>query len=222
MSHLKDLTGQWFNRWHVIERAENDKRGQAQWHCRCICGNESVVAGKDLRQGKSKSCGCYHIDTISITSRKHGKSQTRLYRIWNVMRRRCSDHLTSHFYLYGGRGITVCDEWDKSFESFYLWAINNGYSDGLSIDRIDVNGNYDPSNCRWATAKQQARNKRNNRLVEYNGEKKTLIEWSEILGFNYLMVKGRLQKGNWTVKEAFTTPKLKSKFARQKAKEAVG
>ena len=138
------------------------------------------------------------------------------------MRRRCSDHLTSHFYLYGGRGITVCDEWDKSFESFYLWAINNGYSDGLSIDRIDVNGNYDPSNCRWATAKQQARNKRNNRLVEYNGEKKTLIEWSEILGFNYLMVKGRLQKGNWTVKEAFTTPKLKSKFARQKAKEAVG
>ena len=221
MSHLKDLTGQKFARWTVIGRAQNDKRGQAQWHCVCECGNTSIVGGKDLRLGKSRSCGCLQKDTASITSRKHGKSNSRLFHIWTAMRSRCYNHSVQHYCLYGGRGITVCDEWKNSFESFYEWAINNGYADNLSIDRIDVNGNYEPSNCRWADDRTQARNKRNPHLIEFRGEKKMLIEWTEILGLNYYMIRSRLQKGNWTVEEAFTTPKMESRFHRLRYKREV-
>ena len=210
MSHMKDLTGQKFARWTVIGRAQNDKRGQAQWHCVCECGNTSIVGGKDLRLGKSRSCGCLQKDTASVIKRKHGKSNSRLFHIWCAMRSRCYNHSVPHFYLYGGRGITVCDEWRNSFESFYEWAINNGYADNLSIDRIDVNGNYEPSNCRWADDKTQARNRRNPRLFEFRGEKKMLIEWAEELGLNYYRVRNRLYKEKWTVEEAFTTPKMKS------------
>ena len=221
MSHLKDLTGQKFNRWTVIERAENDKRGQAQWKCVCDCGNVSIVGGKDLRLNKSKSCGCLQKETASQVAKTHGKSKTRLYRIWNVMRQRCKNPKVPEYKRYGGRGISVCCQWENSFLDFYDWAIHHGYSDSLSIDRINVNGNYEPSNCRWATAIEQARNKRNMRLIEYNGEKKTLIEWTETLKLNYLRVKSRLQKGNWSIEEAFTTPKMKSKSQHVHYKKAL-
>lgn len=223
MSHLKDLTGQKFNRWTVISRAQNDKRGQAQWNCVCECGNTSIVGGKDLRLGKSRSCGCLQKDTMSVLSRKHGHSNERLYRIWNVMRQRCKNKNVPEYKRYGQRGISVCAEWDNSFESFYLWAINNGYANDLSIDRIDVNGNYEPSNCRWATAIQQARNKRKHRLFEFRGEKKMLIEWTEELGLNYYRVRNRIYKDKWTVEEAFTTPKMKSRahHLRYKAQKEV-
>ena len=221
MSHLKDLTGQKFNRWTVVSRAQNDKRGQAQWHCVCECGNTSIVGGKDLRLGKSRSCGCLQKDTMSVLSKKHGHSHERLYRIWSVMRQRCKNKDVPEYKRYGQRGISVCAEWDNSFESFYIWAINNGYDNSLSIDRIDVNGNYEPSNCRWADNRTQARNKRNPHLIEFRGEKKMLIEWTETLGLNYRRIKSRLQKGNWTVEEAFTTPKMKSKNDRIRYKMGV-
>ena len=137
------------------------------------------------------------------------------------MRQRCKNKNVPEYKRYGERGIAVCDEWENSFESFYVWAINNGYADNLSIDRIDVNGNYEPSNCRWATPSEQARNKRDNHLLEYKGEKKMLIEWSEILGFNYRMVKSRLQSGKWTIEEAFTTPKMQSRFHHLQYKKEV-
>jgi len=221
MSHLKDLTGQKFNRWTVIERAENDKRGQAQWKCICDCGTVSIVGGKDLRLNKSKSCGCLQKETMAQIARKHGKCKTRLYRIWNVMRQRCKNPNVPEYKRYGARGVTVCCEWDNSFLAFCEWAINNGYKDNLSIDRINVNGNYEPSNCRWATPTEQARNKRDIKLLEYNGEKKMLIEWAETLNFNYLRVKNRIQSGKWTIEEAFTTPKMKSKFHRMHYKKAL-
>lgn len=225
MSHLKDLTGQKFNRWTVISRAQNDKRGQAQWHCVCECGNTSIVGGKDLRLGKSRSCGCLQKETAAIIKKTHGKSNSRLFHIWNAMRNRCGNSASPNYYLYGGRGIKVCDEWKSSFVPFYEWAITHGYADNLSIDRIDVNGNYEPSNCRWATVIQQARNKRNTRLVEYHGEKKMLIEWAEILGLNYRRIVSRIYNSHWTVEEAFTTPKMKSRahhLRYKKQKEVAG
>jgi hypothetical protein len=136
------------------------------------------------------------------------------------MRQRCKNKNVSEYKRYGQRGISVCAEWDNSFESFYLWAINNGYDDSLSIDRIDVNGNYEPSNCRWADDKTQARNKRNPHLIEFRGQKKMLVEWAETLGLNYRMVKGRLQSGTWSVEEAFTAPKMK--IGQRRIRRAVG
>jgi hypothetical protein len=210
MCRLKNLIGMKFNRWTVIERAENTKLGQAQWKCICECGNTSIVAGRDLRQNKSRSCGCLQRETATIVKRTHGKSNTRLHRIWSAMRARCYN-LNSHEYdRYGGRGIEVCEEWRSNFESFYEWAIKNGYADSLSIDRINNDGNYEPSNCRWATNKVQASNRRTIRLIEYKGEKKILMDWAETLKINYHTLASRLHSGKWTIEEAFSTPKLSS------------
>jgi hypothetical protein len=199
-----------FNRWTVIKRAENDKRGQAQWTCVCECGNTSIVAGKDLRQNKSRSCGCLQREIVTIVKRTHGKSSTRLHRIWSAMRARCHNKNSHEYFRYGGRGISVCEEWRNSFEAFYDWSMRNGYADNLSIDRINNDGNYEPSNCRWATNRVQASNKRTTRLIEYKGEKKMLMDWAETLKLNYHTLASRLYSGRWTIEEAFSTPKLSS------------
>lgn len=189
----------------VIREAPNPyKRKHTSWECICECGNKIIAEGTLLRRGYYSSCGCKKAERISKTMFKHGKTNTRIYKIWHCMRQRCNNPNYYEAHLYYERGIKICPEWDN-FENFYKWAMENGYKENLSIDRIDVNGNYEPSNCRWATDIEQANNRRNNHYLVYNGEKHTLSEWARIINMNLGTLKSRLKLG-WSVEEAFTKP----------------
>lgn len=161
MGKFKDITGQRFGKLKVIEKVDKDKYGHTRWLCECDCGNKKIISGKSLRNGHTQSCGCYHKKQISKLNLKHGKSNLRIHKIWSNIKQRCFNENNLRYQYYGARGITICNEWKDDFMSFYNWAMMNGYKDNLSIDRIDVNGNYEPSNCRWATQSEQNANTRN-------------------------------------------------------------
>lgn len=207
MNRIHDLTGEKFERLTVIERAEN-KNGRVAWLCNCECGKSVVVIAKDLKNGHTKSCGCLQreIATQRMAMRKtHGKTNTRLYHIWHGIKERCCSVNYVHYKNYGGRGITVCDEWLHDFQAFYDWALANGYADNLTIDRIDNNKGYSPDNCRWVTMKEQQNNRRNNRLITYNGKTQTISQWSEEKNINKRTLIDRLNHG-WSTERALNTP----------------
>lgn len=195
MTKIIDLTGKRFGRLVVVSRAENDKRGQSRWRCLCDCGTEKTVTGSHLKNGNTKSCGCLHKEIAANTKLSHGGKHTPLYVTWCNMKQRCNNKNASYYYCYGGRGIKVCDEWENSFETFRDWALANGYEDGLTIDRLNNDGNYEPSNCKWSTQKEQSRHRRNNINLTIGGITKTLVEWSEIFHLPYGTLYERYCKG---------------------------
>lgn len=197
--NYKDLIGQRFGSLTVVEYVGGkDRKSYNSWLCKCDCGETMVVTASRLKYGTIKSCGCVTKHKKSM----HGESRTRLYSIWAGMRYRCSNEHSHIYQYYGGRGISVCTEWENDYKTFSDWAKANGYADNLSIERIDVNGDYCPENCRWASPKEQSNNMRANRVIEWNGEAHTLMEWSRILNISYPTLSSRLAK--WDVERAFT------------------
>ena len=196
MPRLIDLTGKRFGRWAVIERAKNKAR--VQWLCRCDCGTIKTVQGQNLINGTSISCGCYREELprsakqIAAVTR-HSMTDTPTWNSWQGMLKRCYGKYSINYDKYGGRGITVCSRWKESFESFLS---DMGVRPvGTSIDRIDVNGNYEPENCRWATTSMQNRNTTKNRVIAYKGKDYCLVELAEFLGISTQTVSARLNKG---------------------------
>lgn len=201
MSKLKDLTGQKFALLTVTGKAKS-KNGKAYWNCVCECGSSTVVSGTNLRTGAVKSCGCLK----RKPKETHHLSSTRLYRIWNAIIQRCNNKNNWAYKYYGAKGIIVCDEWKNDFMNFYEWAVANGYSSELTIDRMDNSKDYTPDNCKWSTRKDQSNNRSFCRFIEYNGETKTLMEWCEELNLNYKLVHSRIFRLGWTFEKAINEP----------------
>ena len=168
MSKLIDMSGKRFGSLEVIARVPNDKHGCAMWYCQCDCGGYKAVAGVSLRRGDTKSCGCILAANNSLQKRKHGESHSSLYRIWKGMNQRCYNSNHKWFARYGGRGIAVCDEWRNDYTAFRNWALSNGYTDNLTIERVDNDKGYSPENCSWENMTTQSRNRRTTKLADYS------------------------------------------------------
>lgn len=168
MGKRLNLIGQTFGKLYVTEKSQfRGKKGDVMWLCQCKCGNKTYVSSANLRSGDISSCGCMrhkftteNASGMNNPSAKHNLRNHKLYPIWKMMKQRCYNSKCSNFQYYGSRGITVCPEWLNDFQAFYDWAMSQGYQDGLTIDRIDVDGNYEPGNCRWITMAEQNKNKR--------------------------------------------------------------
>lgn len=193
--NFKDLIGQKFGRLTVIKRVENSKNGSTRWLCRCECGNEKIVLSSHLKSHKIQSCGCLFKEKLIQRNLIHGKTNTKIFKVWQGIKNRCFNKNSDKYIYYGGRGISICQEWQE-FLPFYNWAINNGYKDNLTIDHINVNGDYEPSNCRWVTVKEQANNKQNTVYITYNGETHTIPEWSRITKINKRTLYTRYYRDN--------------------------
>lgn len=209
----EDLTGKRFGNLIVLKRNRNIKSKHIHWECKCDCGNTTTVSATHLRSGHTKSCGCYR-SNFEPEVKKHGMSDTRLYKIWQGMKGRCYRNSEPTYKWYGGRGIIVCDEWLHDFQAFYDWAMANGYRDDLTIERKDVDGNYCPENCCWIPLNKQAQNTRATKFLTYNGERKSLSEWSEITGISKGTLHSRIERG-WSDKECIETP-VKTKYRNKK------
>ena len=201
---FNDLTGNRYGKLTVIKRVYKEGDNNTYWLCKCDCGNKTVVNAPHLKDGHTTSCGCVHKEALKKSITTHGLSKHPLYKIYKAMKERTNKEYSKSYKNYGGRGIKVCDEWLNDFGKFYDWAMSNGYKDGLTIDRIDVNGNYEPSNCRWATMKEQGNNKRNNRNITYHGQTYTMKQWAEKLGIKYSTLSMRINKYDWGIERALT------------------
>ena len=194
-----DLTGKKFGKLEVIGVHDTGSR-KIYYVCQCDCGNVKVVRADSLISGATKSCGCIknEQDKTNLTANhSHKMSGTRIYETWQDMKRRCYNKQNARYDRYGGRGITVCKEWLNDVQSFYDWAINNGYSDDLTIDRIDNDWNYEPSNCRWTTVKEQCNNRSSNINITIGNTTKSLMSWCEIFNVDYKKVHARYQRNGY-------------------------
>jgi hypothetical protein len=193
---LIDMGGKNFGEWFVVQKAGNTHGGAALWLCRCSCGTESIVVGSDLRNGKSVSCGCKGARaTIGFRSTTHGMTGTKIHICWKNMLKRCRDMRNKN---YGGKGITVCDEWLK-FENFYMWAHGSGYRQDLTIERKKNSLGYNPDNCTWADRKTQARNRS---IVKIREDGVSWAEISESNGVPVAIMNNRVASGGWALEKA--------------------
>ena len=207
-----DISNKKFGKLLAVKRCTN-MSGKTAWECKCDCGNITFVTTSNLTCNRIRSCGCLKIKQLLERSTTHNQRHTVLYSVWRGLRQRCNNPKHASYHNYGGRGITVCEEWDKSFQAFYDWSYANGYSTEnqkdeklkLTIDRIDNNGNYEPSNCRWVDRKTQTRNMRTTRFITFNGQNKSVSEWCEIYGIKLQTFNTRIRNG-WTIEEALTKP----------------
>lgn len=209
MGKVKDLAGQRFGRLVVLYDTGERKSRNVVWRCKCDCGNEVDVAGYSLTSGNTTSCGCYNRERSVEANTVHGMNRQGerhpVYAAWSRMLQRCENPNNKRYKDYGGRGIRVCEEWHDA-KVFIEWALSHGWREGLSIDRIDNNGNYEPGNCRWATLREQARNKRSNRLITFNGKTQSLAAWAEEMGINSSALRYRIYQLHWSVERALTEP----------------
>lgn len=203
---LINLVGEKFGKLTVIERVDTP-HGHVRWRCKCDCGKECVVYGSSLKSGNTTSCGCYKAENARRLYSTVRQNDKQLYAIWNGIKQRCLNKNNRDYHNYGGRGIEICDEWANKYEAFYYWAIRSGYKTGLQIDRINNNGNYCESNCRFVNRKTQANNKRNNILYTIDGTTKSLAQWCNEYNQNYYMVYQRVSKLGWSIKDALMRPK---------------
>lgn len=215
VDRFKDISGRRFGLLTAIVPVGR-KDTRTVWRCVCECGKSTIASVSALTLGYRKSCGCLRPKPPAAGLRgeqnyayKHGGciggSADRLYSIWNDMNRRCFDDRRDDFSRYGGRGISVCEEWRSSYIAFRDWAISNGYQDSLTIDRIDVNGNYCPENCRWATLIEQANNRRNNHEISYNGQTLSLAATAREYGVPVTTLNSRIKR-RWDIQAAIETP----------------
>jgi hypothetical protein len=210
MPLFKDLSGKTFGRLKAIIKSEN-RNNKVHWECICECGNKAIVSSWKLSSGHTKSCGCLQKEMASKANFKHGHSSypnggnpTKEYNTWAMMLRRCSPKAyKTERKSYFEKGITVCDRWKNSFENF-LFDMGKAPTQKHSIDRINNNGNYEPENCRWATKKEQTRNRSTTSFIFANGERKSIGEWANITGIPYKRIHARLQRG-WSADRAVNT-----------------
>lgn len=200
-----DISGNRYGRLVAINPIR--KNNGIYWVCKCDCGNTTEVLPQHLNRGLIRSCGCLRKDVSSKKNKKHGMSKTRLYKEWAGIIQRCTNPNSTSYVRYGKKGIDICREW-LSFDPFKDWALSNGYSDELTIDRIDNDKGYSPDNCRWATYEEQAHNQKTNKNLEYNGETMTMAEWARKLGISSSSLYGRLKRG-WSIDKALSTPKIR-------------
>lgn len=185
-------------------KSREGKKGRCLWLCKCECGNETIVSISNLRNGKTKSCGCLAIKTIIKNSITHGLSKHPLYNVWSTIKARCYNPNDHAYKWYGNRGIKLCKEWWK-FKLFYDWAMTSGYKEGLTIDRVDNDGDYSPKNCRWATPEEQANNRKSNHFVIYRNTRLTIADWSKESGVSQVAIWKRLKRG-WDIEDALFKP----------------
>lgn len=190
--NFKDITGNKYGKLTVENFEGMGKNGQSLWECKCECGIIKTIQKNSLISGKTKSCGCLKKNG---THKTHGMKGTRLYRCWQAMKTRCGNPKAKGYENYGGRGIKICDEWENSFEEFAKWAMANQYTKYKTLDRIDNNGDYQPSNCRWATKKEQANNQRSNRFLAINGVTMNLQQWADKTGVPRSTIQWRADHG---------------------------
>lgn len=210
MPKINDLTGLRFGLLTVIDLDTSANKGHRKWNCICDCGNHSSVFATNLNRGATTSCGClssrHGATKLKEINTKHGMSNSKLYHVYYGVLYRCTKENSKAFKHYGGRGISICDEWKNSFESFNQWAITNGYEEGLTIERIDNNGNYEPTNCKWIPQSEQVNNRRTNIYATINGETKTLKEWSRISGISYTTLRSRKMRYKWDDADLLSKP----------------
>jgi hypothetical protein len=209
MAKFMDLTGQTFSSLVVLSRAssawrKSGRQGASRWHCRCKCGKETIVSKPNLQSGHTRSCGCLLMNIMATKFKTHGRTESHAYRTWCGIKARCYNPSTSNYYLYGAKGVTVCDRWLKSFENFYQ-DMSDPPTSKHSIDRKENSLGYFPENCKWSTLIEQANNKGNNVKVTFSGKTQTVAEWARELNLPEYSLRWRLK--NWpSIEKCFCTP----------------